>query len=270
MKRVGIIYRPHLPRAQELACELERKLNACGVSSWQCSAKEEAEAVSRAVGSDLIVSIGGDGTILRAVHIASRLSLPVLGVNLGRIGFIVELSVDDFWENLPGIIEGEGMVEERTMLEVMLSDASFHVLNEIVVGRGATAHMSHVEMAIDEEVVTVYRGDGVIVATATGSTAYSLAAGGPILHPLSREMVIQPVSCHLAPSYALVVLPRSEIVLTPVGSRELTVSLDGQIDLPLSSGTSVRVKLSSRVARFLRLRDPDHFYGSLYNRLREE
>jgi len=194
----------------------------------------------------------------------------VLGVNLGWVGFIVELSTEDFWANLPGIIEGEGRVEERAMLEVVFSDASFHVLNEVVVGRGAIAHMAHVEMSIDGDVVTVYRGDGVIVATATGSTAYSLAAGGPILHPLSREMVTQPVSCHLAPGYALVVLPQSEIVLTPVGSREIDVSLDGQIDLPLSPGTNVRVKLSSRVARFLRLRGPDHFYGSLYNRLREE
>ncbi len=267
MKRIGVLYHPLRQKARDLAKKLEQLLLSRGISCWCCSAWDEDKAKPQVAGTDLILSVGGDGTILHSARIITPLSVPILGVNFGLLGFITEMDGDELLSQLPGLLEGGGWIEERAMLEAQVEDKSFHALNDAVV-RSVAVRLVNIEAAINGAVLTTYRADGVIVASATGSTSYSLASGGPIIYPQSREIVLQPISCHLGLSHALV-LPAQSIVDLKVAHREKVVlSIDGQVELPLKDGQNVRVKLSPYVARFLRIHEPTYFYSSLWQKLR--
>jgi NAD+ kinase len=267
VKRIGVLYHPLRQKARDLAKKLEQLLLSQGVSCWCCSAWDEDKAKPQVAGTDLILSVGGDGTILHSARIITPLSVPILGVNFGLLGFITEMDGDELLSQLPGLLEGGGWIEERAMLEAQVEDKSFHALNDAVV-RGVAVRLVNIEAAIDAAVLTTYRADGVIVASATGSTSYSLASGGPIIYPQSREIVLQPISCHLGLSHALVLPAESTVDLKVVHREKVVLSIDGQIELPLKAGQNVRVKLSPYVARFLRIHEPTHFYGSLWQKLR--
>jgi NAD+ kinase len=266
VKRIGILYHPLLAKARDLAEKLEEFLSSQGISSWRCSAWEENKAKPQVPGTELILSIGGDGTILRSARIVTPLPVPILGINLGRLGFITEIDGDEALSNLPNLLKGKGWIEERAMLEARVEDKTFHALNDVVL-RGVAVRLVNIEAEIDGTAITTYRADGIIVATATGSTSYSLASGGPILHPQSQEIVLQPISCHLGLSHALVLSPQSIVDLKVAPREKVVLSIDGQIELPLSDGQNVRVKLSPNVARFLRIHEPTYFYSSLWQKL---
>ena len=145
---------------------------------------------------------------------------------------------------------------------------TFYALNDVVTARGAIARVVYVETSIDDELLTTYKADGVIVATATGSTGYSLAAGGPILQPQAKELVLVPILPHLDPAYPMVLPPTAVVRLGISTVHPATLSIDGHINLPLSSGAVVTVKRSSNTARFLRIHPETSFYGSLERRLK--
>ncbi len=266
MKRIGILYHPRLEKAQSLVNRLESLLAAQRVSLWQCSAWDEDEARPQVAGSDLILSIGGDGTILHAARIIAPVAVPILGVNLGKLGFITELNADEALSNLSSLLEGKGWIEERAMLEAQIENKGFLALNDVVV-RSTAVRLINIEVKIDDEMVTTYRADGILVATATGSTGYSLAAGGPILYPQSKEIVLQPISCHLGLNHALVLPPQTTVDLKITSRDTAILSLDGQVDTPLSNEQDVTVKLSPYVARFLRIHQRTYFYSSLRQKL---
>ena len=266
MKRIGILYHPLREKARDLSQRLEEFLSSRGVSSWRCSAWDEDKAKPQVAGTELILSIGGDGTILHSARIVASLSVPILGINLGRLGFITEIDGDEALSHLPGLLEGAGWIEERSMLEAQVADKSFHALNDVVL-HSVAVRLVNIKAEVDGTAITTYRADGLIVATATGSTSYALASGGPILHPQSREIVLQPVSCHLGLSHALVLPPQSIVDLKVAPREKVVLSIDGQIELPLSDGQNVRVKLSPYTARFLRIHEPTYFYSSLWQKL---
>jgi NAD+ kinase len=266
VKRIGILYHPLREKARDLAEKLEDLLSSRGISSWRCSAWDEDKARAQVAGTELILSIGGDGTILHAARIITPLSVPILGINLGRLGFITEIDGDDALSNLPDLLEGKGWIEERAMLEAQLADRTFHALNDVVL-RSVAVRLVNIDAQIDDTAITTYRADGVIIATATGSTSYSLASGGPILHPQSREIVLQPISCHLGLSHALVLPPQSVVDLKVAQREKVVLSIDGHLELPLSDGQNIRVKLSPHIARFLRIHEPTYFYSSLWQKL---
>jgi len=266
VKRIGILYHPLREKARDLAEKLEEFLSSRGVSSWRCSTRDEDEAKPQVAGTELILSIGGDGTILRVARIVTPLYVPILGVNLGRLGFITEIDGNEVLSHLPGLLEGKGWIEERAMLEAQIEDKSFHALNDVVL-RSVAVRLVNIEAEIDGTAITTYRADGIIVATATGSTSYSLASGGPILYPQSKEIVLKPISCHLGLSHALVLPPQSKVGLKVAPREKVILSIDGQADLPLSDGQNIRVKLSPHVARFLRIHEPAYFYSSLWQKL---
>jgi len=275
MKKIGILYHPLNEAAYTLAKKLEEFLNAKGVSVWLCSAWEGEKARSQVKGTDLILTIGGDGTILRAAQVAVPVSTPITGINLGRLGFMTELSVDEAVDELPALLAGKGWIDERAMLEAELSPAEqdepagiFYALNDVVVARGAVARMIYVEASINGQPLTTYRADGMIVATATGSTGYSLAAGGPILHPQSQEFILLPILPHLCSAYVMV-LPHATVVkLHITTAHQAILSIDGHVHLPLSSGAVITVKRSANTARFLRIHPEISFYSSLEQRLK--
>ncbi len=267
MKRVGILYHPMIETAYNLAKELQEFLGARNTSVWLCSAWEREKAKAQVNDSDLILSVGGDGTILRAAQAVVPGVTPITGINLGKLGFMTELTADEALDKLHALLSGEGWIDERAMLEAQLPGQTFYALNDVVVTRGAIARIVYIEASIDGEQLTTYKADGVIVATATGSSAYSLSAGGPILHPQAKEFVLLPIMPHLSSAYALVLPSTAVVELCITTAHEATLSVDGHINLPLSSGASISVRLSANKARFLRIH-PETFYGSLEQRLK--
>ena len=267
MKRIGILYHPLREKARDLSQRLEEFLSSRGVTAWRCSTRDEDEAKSQMAGTELILSIGGDGTILRVARIVASSSVPILGINLGRLGFITEIDGEEVFSHLPSLLKGKGWIEGRAMLEAQVADRSLLALNDVVL-HSVAVRLVNIEAKIDGTLLTTYRADGVIVATATGSTSYSLASGGPILHPQSSEIVLQPISCHLGLSHALILPSQSTVDLKIAPREKVTLSIDGQVELPLSDGQNVRVKLSPHMARFLRIREPTYFYSLLWQKLR--
>jgi NAD+ kinase len=270
MKKVGILYHPMIKAARTLAEELKDFLTARDISVWLCSAWEGEQARAKVNNTDLILTIGGDGTILRAAQVAIPEKTPITGINLGRLGFMTELSAEEAKDKLPALLEGEGWLDERAMLEAEFGASTFYALNDVVVARGAVARVVYVEVSIDSQPLTTYKGDGVIVATATGSTGYSLAAGGPILHPQAREFLLLPISPHLSPVYPLVLPATAVVRLRLTTTHQATLSVDGHINLPLSSGAVITIKHSSNTSRFLRIHPEVAFYSSLEQKLKGE
>ena len=273
VKKVGILYHPMIKAAYTLAKELGNFLSSKGVSVWLCSAWEGEQAKAQVAGTDLIVTVGGDGTILRAAQAAVPGLIPITGINLGKLGFMTELNVDEVRDKLGALLQGEGWIDERAMLEAELSATDkepgiFYALNDVVVARGAVARMVYVEASIDGQLLTTYRADGVILATATGSTGYSLAAGGPILHPQAEEFLLLPIMPHLSPAYTMVLPATAVVSLRLTTAHQATLSIDGHINLLLSSGAVITVRHSSYTGRFLRIHPETSFYGSLEQKLK--
>lgn len=274
MKKIGVLYHPMIKAASSEAREIEQLIKSNGGSVWLSSAWEKDKARTELDGTELILSIGGDGTILRAANIVATTGIPIVGVNLGKLGFLTELSIEEVPEKLPALLRGEGWSDERAMLEAEVSSKnqgqprSFYALNDVVVAREAIARLVHIETTIDGQFLTTYKADGVIVATATGSSAYSLAAGGPILYPQSQDFLLVPIMPHLCSSYSLVLSARSTVQLRLSNALQATVSIDGHINLPVLIGTAVTVKRSTNCVRFLRIHPRDSFYGRLEQRLK--
>ncbi len=276
MKRIGLLYHPLKEAAYILAKKIEGFLDARDITSWLCSAWEGEKARTQADETDLILSIGGDGTILRAVQAVVPRQIPITGINLGNLGFMTELSAAEALDRLPDLLAGKGWIDERAMLEAELLPTDgkhkttqvFCALNDVVVTREAIARVIYVEASVDGELLTTYKADGVITATATGSTGYSLAAGGPILHPQAKEFLMLPLLAHLSSAYTMV-LPSTSVVtlrLSPI--HQAILSIDGHINLPMSAGATVTIKHSLTTARFLRIHSEASFYGSLEQKLK--
>ena len=271
---IGVIYNDRVAPAVEMAEEVVRRLGM-GDSVWVSPAGLVEEHRQEADDTDLVITVGGDGTILRAVRITAPRAIPILGINMGRLGFMTELRAQEALERLPLYLEGDTCwVEERAMLRATLTGPSatpqmedHHALNDVVVARGAVSRLIRVRTAVQGAHLTTYRADAVVVSTATGSTGYSLSAGGPILFPLMREMVLTPVACHLGLTIPLV-LPEDTVVdLTLVEDGQAIFSVDGYLDLPLRPGDTVHVESSPYTARFLRAQEPTQFYATLTERL---
>jgi NAD+ kinase len=273
VKKIGILYHPKVEATQVKARELEVFLGSKGISVWVCSAWEREKARAQLDGTDLILTVGGDGTILRAAQVVVPGTTPITGINLGKLGFMSELDADEVLEKLPALLDKAGWVDERAMLQAEIAISGqepqvFHALNDIVVARGEIARIIRVEASIDGQYLTTYGTDGVIVATATGSTGYALAARGPILHPQSMDFLLVPIAPHLSSAYALVLPETAEVRLCVNTFHSATLSVDGHMNLSLSSGDVVTVKHSPNKARFLRISPETSFYGSLEEKLK--
>ena len=268
MKRIGILYNPRIQAARDFSEETKKFLTTLKLSCWQSSSQDEAKMRSQIKGTEMVLSVGGDGTVLRVARLVAPFSVPIVGVNLGKLGFLTELKMAEVRDCLPALIRGEGWIDERAMIKVELDGSeSWHGLNDIVLGRGVRPRVIDVEVIIDENTFMTYKSDGVIVATATGSTGYSLAAHGPILYPQAREIVLNPICPHPTFDNALVLSPESVIELKVRTDNETVLSVDGQVDISLEGKEIVKVSLSPYVARLLRLQSRNFFYSTLVKRL---
>ena len=268
---VGIVYNPLTPNAQLLARQLADELDL-GESSWVEPTSTE-KILEPPPSISLIITVGGDGTILRATQFAAPREIPLLGVNLGRVGFMTELRANEAVSKVREYLDDRVWVEERSMLQATVVSKEgaegepLQALNDVVVGRSAISRLVHLEVRIDAALLTTYRADAVVVATATGSTGYSIAAGGPILHPQSRDMLLNPVATHLGLASAIVLAPDSVAQITLRSDYKAVLSVDGRPDLDLAPGETVEVKRGPYTARFLRAHPPNYFYSVLTERL---
>ena len=269
-RKIGILFQPKASAAKTLAQQLKEVVGDMGASVWVCSSWDEDKACEQIEGSRFIICLGGDGTILRAARIASPRGIPILGINLGRVGFMTELNADDALTKVPDFVDSVGWVEERVMLQAELVSRDippFHALNDVVIGRGERCRLIRIKATIDGELLTTYKCDGLIVATATGSTGYSLAAGGPILHPQAEEMLLKPIAAHLSLSTGLVLSSEATVKLEVSTTHQATLSIDGQIEVPLSDGDVIKIKRSPYVTKMLRAEWPLPFYSTLMAKL---
>ncbi len=217
---------------------------------------------------DLFISLGGDGTMLRAGHLCGPLGIPVLGINMGRFGFLMEIRQDQWQEVLPQLLEGKYWFEKRMMLRADQWRTgerlgSWDVLNDIVVARGNIVRPVHLTAQVDGRHLTTYVADGLIAATATGSTAYALAAGGPILPPELRNILLVAVAPHLSVDRAIVLPEGASVNITVHTDHQAVLSPDGQVPIGLADGDRVEVSASEHTVQFLRFQDPGYFYRNL-------
>ncbi|MEQ1823341.1 MAG: NAD(+)/NADH kinase [Fimbriimonadaceae bacterium] len=221
--------------------------------------------------ADLIATFGGDGTLIRAADLASEFGTPVLGVYFGRFGFVTQCQPSDVGATLSEFFDQASAFEERMMLQCELRRngqvvATLHALNDIALQREATARMMSFRVEVDGLFVTSYPADGVILATPTGSTAYNLSAGGPIVDPRVQGILLNPLAPHTLSSRPLILHPNSEIVLTVVTEGDSVLSVDGQGRLHVLSGDEVRVTKSERVTKLVCV-EPYDFLKKLSERL---
>ncbi len=272
LSRVVVFHHPQSEGAASLARQLQREMERHGVSV-AVSDVWAPDGPSHVDGTGLIVCIGGDGTVLRGARIAIPHGTPILGVNMGRLGFLTDMSPRDLFNHLERILEEDWRIEERYMVRTDLIDGpgtphvTYHGLNDIVISRQSPGRPIYVDLRIDGARVANYRCDGIIVSTPTGSTGYSLSAGGPILAPTEHHLVVTPVSAHLALGRSLVLQPDSLVEMRVTSDHGAILSVDGQEDLPVASGATLITRSSEHVTRFVRFKDPSSFYADLAERL---
>jgi NAD+ kinase len=273
MEKFGVVYHPLNEGAFSVAQNIEAYLTSRGISTWLCSAWDGAPLKANLPGMDCVITVGGDGTILRTAQAIAPHAIPIIGVNLGKIGFLTEIAPDQAIEKLSVLLDGGGWIDERDMLEVRLVDnkeaknRQFYILNDIVIARGEIARIINVEASIDGEPLTTYKADGVICATATGSTGYSMATGGPLLHPQSSDYLLVPIMAHLSFNKSLVIPSEAVVKLRVAAIHKAVLSVDGHISLPMCGGDAVEVRHSTVKTCFLRLK-PKSFYSKLEQKLK--
>lgn len=271
LQRVGILYNARIPRARSLAKEVEEWTVRRVDRTHVCAIDDAADELCLPE-VDLLVTLGGDGSILQAARLAATHDVLILGVNLGRIGFLTEAETGQWEDVLSRTLAGDFWVEERMMIRVVAQRgketiADVEALNDVVVGRGARGRAVHLRAEVDGGELANYVADGLIVATPTGSTAYALAAGGPILPPQLRNILLVPVAPHLSMERPIVLAEGVTVRITVVGRRPAVLMVDGHADAELENRDIVKVEASPHVARFARVRERNYFYRTLVSRL---
>ncbi|MCB8981268.1 MAG: NAD(+)/NADH kinase [Ardenticatenaceae bacterium] len=272
MNQIGILHHPKVAESQPMAEEIQAWLAARGVSAWTGSSFDEARMSQMVAGSDFLVVLGGDGSLLRAARYACVTEVPVFGINLGRVGFLSEAQPDDWPEKLTRLLEGAYWTENRLMLSARILRNgrilhTFSVLNDVVVGRGRQARVVRFQLHVDGDHVTNYTADALIVATPTGSTAYSMAAGGPLLPPQLPNFVVVPVAPHLTFDRAIIFHEQAEIAITVHMDHQAYLTPDGTDGILLEDQDVVLVTKAENSCKFARVESSGYFYRRLMGRL---
>lgn len=270
LKHAAVLHHPHAEVAAAFARQLGDELARRGVDVFVGDVWGEVDRAAIAA-AELVICIGGDGTVLRAARLLTPYEAPILGVNMGRLGFLTDMSPRDCFTHVERMMDMDWRVEDRLMVRGEVHDganqAVYHGLNDFVVSRRSPGRPIYVDVRVDNSRLALYRCDGIITATPTGSTGYSLSAGGPILAPTERQLVMTPVSAHLSLGRSLVLQPDSVVEMTITSDYGAVVSVDGQEDLPVSSGCRVVVRVSEHTTRFVRFREASSFYTELAEKL---
>jgi NAD+ kinase len=263
IKRIGVVVKPHQPDALETLCRLTEWLVAKGIQLVGLSeiAHEQIKNKTGCVveivkddqlasSVDLILVLGGDGTMIAAARIISDTEVPVIGVNYGGLGYLAEFPIEELFAALESILAGQYKLQKRVMLAVELWRGAElltrnRVLNDVVVNKSALARIIEIEAYLDDQFVNTFRADGLIVATPTGSTAYNLSAGGPVIYPSMNAVVITPICPFTLSNRPIVVPDESKIDVRLITDKEdVALTLDGQVGFPLKAGDQIVIRKS--------------------------
>jgi NAD+ kinase len=254
IKKAGIVIKPHAPHIEKILSGLVRHLEEKGIA---CILEDVAAKKLLREGGipreellakvDLMIVLGGDGTLLSIAHLAARGNVPVLGVNLGRLGFLTEVPIDEMYVTLDSFLEGnEEIVSPRFLLEARCKGSKYFCLNDVVINKGAVARMIQIAIWIDDKEIAALKADGLVVSTPTGSTAYSLSAGGPIIQPYIPAIVLAPICPHTLSFRPMVVSSNSRVKLQLLtAGEEVYLTLDGQRGVPLDKNDVVEIERAS-------------------------
>jgi NAD+ kinase len=275
-KVVGIVSKPNKPEVAQIVPDLRDWLGSRGyrfiVDPETAPFAPDAEVLPRTEMAsrklEFVIVLGGDGTLLSAARAVAPAGIPIVGVNLGALGFLTEIPIEDLYPMLETVVNGSCEIDVRSMVHCEVSRnssvvASYEALNDVVVGKGTIARLNHCDVYIDKVFVSRYQADSLIVSSPTGSTAYSLAAGGPILMPDVNSFVITPVSAHSLTHRPLVVRDTSHIeIVVMTGEEEAYLSVDGQAGMPIFDGDRIYCRKSEYHVKLL------HTRGTFFDVLR--
>lgn len=261
---VGIIYKYKFAPAKMKAAELEKWLKEKGIIVFSEEMSSTASAIPPNV--DWVVVLGGDGTLLGAAREVGKYGIPILGVNLGGLGFLTSIPLKGLYPAIERMLKGELEVESRLMLETKVLRTEkeicrFLVLNDVVINKGPLARIIDLDVSINGQFLTTFRADGLIISTPTGSTAYNLSAGGPILYPTMASFILTPI-CPFALSNRPIILPDSDTVYIKMGKdseEKVSLTLDGQVGFELFYGDKVMIHKSSERIKLIRSPDQSYF-----------
>lgn len=272
---IGFIYNRQFPETKDKAIETITHLGLKD-RTWISSAEDLHTKSEELKDTSIAIVFGGDGTILRTIRVTSSFEVPLVGIKMGKIGFMAELTTDEIESRLPEYIfrDQRIRVEKRMMLkaEIISPDSkkprlTVNALNDIAVGTDTASRLVELQASVNGVHLTNYRADAVIIATATGSTGYALAAGGPIIYPEAELMILQPVAAHTGLRDGLILAPNSAVELKASVNYRASISADGFVDSQLKPGEKVLIQQSQYKAIFLRAHQPDFFYTALNLRL---
>jgi NAD+ kinase len=267
--KIAILWHPKLPSAGEEAEKIAAFLSLQSVSSVVGLVNtEEMHQRVKSKEFDLLIVLGGDGTMLRAGHLAAPLDIPILGINLGHLGFLTEIRQDQWQKFLPRLFSQEYWIERRMTLgaehwRTAERLGSWEALNEVVVCRGQLVRSIKIMAVVDGRYLTTYVADALIASTPTGSTAYALAAGGPILPPELRNILLVPIAPHLSLDRAIVLAEGSSVTITIQTDHQAVFSVDGQVPVGLTEDDRLEIKAGEHTVKFIRFQDPGYFYRNL-------
>lgn len=272
MNRIGILHHPKIVEAAPLATAVCGWLQERGLTAWIEDDWDNEDLDAQLAETELLLVLGGDGSLLRATRLAMPHHIPVMGINMGRVGFLTEAQPTDWQVRLERVLAGDFWLERRLLAHATLwrdgrSLNEFIALNDVVMGRGAQARVLRLELRVDGDVVTTYTADALIVATPTGSTAYSMAAGGPLLPPQLQNFVVVPVAAHLSLDRALVLHEEAEIAIQVFMDHEAMLTADGQQGVALVDGDQIIITKHDEYAAFVRVDNAGYFYRRLLQRL---
>ncbi len=255
-----------------MAAEIHAWLIKQGIDAWAGSTWDEDGVNGNIDRFTMLVVLGGDGSTLRAARLSVPHNVPIFGINMGRVGFLSEAQLDNWQQKLAKVLRGEYWLERRLMLHAALERNgrtldTLTALNDVVVGRGRQARVLRMNLYVDGDHVTRYTADALIVATPTGSTAYSMAAGGPLLPPQLQNFVIVPVAAHLSLDRALVLHEEAVITIEVQMDHEASLMADGQDGISMEDGDKVIVKKHHHYCSFVRVESSGYFYRRLMRRL---
>jgi len=273
---VGILARPRLVQAGSLLRELVAWLAArsirviveertAGLMDEPSSGFEVAEGRAVAGSADVLVVLGGDGTLLASSRLLESSTVPIVGVNFGSLGFLTEITLTEVYPTLERVLSGEYEYEDRSMLRAVVrragqADTVGDVLNDVVITKGVLSRIIELEVTVDGTFVSAFRADGLIVSSPTGSTAYNLAAGGPILHPSLPAVVLTPICPHMLTNRPLVIRDEGVIAIRLHSEDvEVHITLDGQRGLPMTPEDAVTVTRSPRTLRLVKAAGRDYY-----------
>ncbi len=271
INNIAIVVRPGSTDTLSEGGTIQQWLKDRGISSMVTTTDDEHLRQRIDAGEfDLLIALGGDGTMLRAGHLAAPRGLPVLGINLGKFGFLMQLSRDDWMEALPRLLAGDYKIENRMMLQAQQWRGdqllrTYQVINEVVVARGQVVRPIRIHAAVDGYPLAGYVADGLIASTPTGSTAYALAVGGPIMPPELRNILIVPVAPHLSMDRAVILPEGASVEITVDSDHEAVMSVDGHEPALIRNSDRVTVTASELSVKFVVFQDPGYFYRNLSN-----